>query len=51
MAIVIQLVVGELQLVEGNQLTHPVGARRRGIRVHVDARWRHWVCLACHHPA
>ncbi len=36
MSVVVQLVVGELELVEGDDLLHPVGAAGGGVGVHVD---------------
>lgn len=51
MPILIQLIVGQLQLVEGHNLLHPIGARRWRIRMHMYPRWRYRVRLARHHPA
>ena len=51
MAILIQLIVGELQLVKGDDLLHPLSTLGRGVRVDMDP-WRTvGVCLARHHPA
>lgn len=51
MSIVVKLIVGELQLVEGDELAHPVAARSRGVRVDVDA-WRGYrVRFARYNPA
>ena len=51
MAVLIQLIVGELELVEGDHLLHPLGPLGRGVWVDVDPRGRVGVSLACHHPA
>ena len=37
MAVFIQLIVGELELVEGDDLFHPLSALGGGVWVHVDA--------------
>ncbi len=51
MPIIIELIVGELELVEGHDLFHPGGAFRRRIRMDVYSRRRIRVRLARHHPA
>ena len=51
MAVLIQLIVGELELVEGDDLLHPLGALGGGVRVDVDAGRGVGVSLARHHPA
>lgn len=33
----VQVVVGELEFLEGDELSHPVGSGRWGVRVHVEA--------------
>lgn len=50
MSVVIQLVVGELELVEGEHLLHPLSAFRRGVGVDVDAWGRVGVRLPRHNP-
>lgn len=39
MSVLVQVVVGQLQLVEGYGLFHPVRTRGRGIRVDVEPAW------------
>ena len=51
MAVLIQLIVGELELVEGDDLLHPLGALGGGVWVDVDAGRGVGVSLARHHPA
>ena len=51
MAVFIQLIVGELELVEGDDLFHPLSALGRGVWVHVDPGRGVWVRFARHHPA
>lgn len=51
MSIVIKLIIGEFQLVEGDQLAHPVAARSRGVGVDVDARRGYRVRFARYNPA
>lgn len=51
MAVLVQLVVRQLQLVERDDLLHPCGAGRRRIGMQVDARRRDRIGLAGHHPA
>ncbi len=51
MTIIVQLVVGELELVKGHDLFHPGGAFRRRIRMYVYSRRRIRVRFARHHPA
>ena len=43
-------VVGELELVEGDDLLHPLLPRRRAVRVDVHALRHLRVGLARHHP-
>ncbi len=43
-------VVGELQLVEGDHLLHPLLARRRAVWVDVHPLWHLWVGLASNDP-
>ena len=50
MSLLIQVVVGELEFVEGTWLLHPVGARGRGIRVDVESSRHMGFCLASDHP-
>lgn len=51
MAILVELIVGQLQLVEGHYLLHPVGAGGRRIGMHMNTWRRYGVRLARHHPA
>lgn len=51
MAVFIQLIVGELELVEGDDLFHPLSALGGGVWVHVDPGRGVWVRFARHHPA
>lgn len=51
MAVLVQLVIRQLQLVERDDLLHPCGAGRRRIRMQVDARRRDRIGFAGHHPA
>ena len=44
-------VVGQLELVEGDDLLHPLLAGGRAVRVDVHALRHLRVRLACHHPA
>jgi hypothetical protein len=50
MPVIVQLVVGEFELVEGNGLLHPWSARRRWVWMDVDARWWNWVGFSGHNP-
>lgn len=50
MAIVIQQIVGQLELVEGDNLLHPLGPLGRRVRVVVHAARRGGVCLPGHQP-
>lgn len=50
MALVIQLVVGQFELVEANDLSHPRLARSRRVRVDVHARRDGRIRISCHHP-
>lgn len=47
----VQVVVCQLQLLEGDQLPHPVGPRRWRIRVDVEPSWHGGLSLPRHHPA
>ena len=51
MAVFIQLIVGELELVEGDDLFHPLSALGGGVWVDVDPGRGVGVGLARHHPA
>ena len=51
MSVIVQLVVGKLELVEADHLLHPLGALGGGVGVHVDAGRRVGVRLPRHHPA
>ena len=50
MAVVVELIVGELELVEGDHLLHPLGALGGTVGMDVDPRGGVWVRLAGHHP-
>ena len=50
MSVLVQVVVGELQLVEGDRLLEPVGAGSRAVRVDVEAAGHVRLGLARHHP-
>lgn len=50
MSIVVQLVVGQLELVKGDNLLHPLGSGGRRVRVDVHPGRRHGVSLASDHP-
>ena len=50
-AVVVQLVVGQLELVKGDDLFGPLGAFGRRVRMNVDPRRRVGVRFARHHPA
>lgn len=45
-AIVVQEVVGQLELVEGHDLPHPLGALGRGVRMEVNAARSRRLCPA-----
>lgn len=47
----IQVVVGELQLLEGHELPHPVRSSGRRVRVHIQPARHGGFCLPSHHPA
>ena len=47
----VQVVVRQLQLLEGDQLPHPVGPSGRRIRVDVEPSWHGGLRLPRHHPA
>lgn len=49
-AVFIQQVVGQLELVEGDDLLHPLGPLGRRVRVVVDTARRGGVCLPGHQP-
>ena len=51
MSVLVQLIVGEFELIEGDHLFHPLGSFSRGVGVDVDPRGGVWVGLPCHHPA
>lgn len=46
----VQVVVGELQLLEGDQLPHPVRPGSRRVRMHVESAWHGGLGLASHRP-
>lgn len=49
-AVVVQLMIGQLQLVEADHLLHPMRSRGRRIRVNVHPGRRKRICLAGDHP-
>ena len=49
--VLVQLVVGQLELVEGDHLLHPLRPLGGRVGVHVDPGRRVGVSLARHHPA
>ena len=51
MAVLVQLIVGEFELVEGDHLLHPLGSFRGGVGVDMDARGGVGVGLSSHDPA
>lgn len=51
MSIIIQLVIGEFELIEGHDLFHPMGSFGWGIWMNVNPGWRVWISLSCHNPA
>ena len=51
MSVLVQLIVGEFELIEGDDLLHPLGPLGGGVGVDVDPGRRVGVCLAGHHPA
>lgn len=50
MAVLVQCVVGELELEEGDRLLHPVGPRGRRVGVEVGPAWRLGLRFSCHLP-
>lgn len=46
----VQVVVGQLQLLEGDQLPHPVRPRGRGVRMDVEPPGHSGLCLPGHRP-
>lgn len=49
-AIFIQLIVCELELIKRDDLFHPCVSRCRWIWMHMNAWWRYWICFACYNP-
>lgn len=49
-AVLIRDVVGQFELVEGDDLLHPLFPRRRTVGVDVHPFWHFRICLAGHHP-
>lgn len=47
----IEVVVGELELLEGNQLPHPVGTSSRGVGMNVQPPGHGRLCFPRHRPA
>lgn len=50
MALVVQLVVGQLEFVKANDLSHPRLTRSRRVRVDVHTWGYGWIRISCHHP-
>lgn len=50
MALVIQLIVGELELVKADHLSHPGVPRGEWVRVDIDPGWHGRVGIPRHHP-
>lgn len=50
MALVIQFIVGELQLVKADHLSHPSFPGGRRVRMNVHPRWHRGVSITRHHP-
>lgn len=50
MSLVVQLVVGEFELVEADHLPHPGVSRGQRVRVDVGPRGDGGVCVSRHHP-
>lgn len=46
----VQVVVGELEFLEGDQLPHPVRSRGRGVRVHIKTAGHGRLRFAGHGP-
>lgn len=46
----VQVVVGQLQLLEGDELPHPVRARGGRVRVNVESSGHGGLCLPGHRP-
>lgn len=50
MALIIQFVVGKLQLVEADHLPHPSLPRGRRVGMNIHPWWHRRVSITCHHP-
>lgn len=50
MSLVVQFIVGELELVEADHLPHPGVPWGQRVRVDVGPRRHRGVCVPCHHP-
>lgn len=50
MSVIVQLIVREFQLVEGNRLLHPVGSVRRAIGMYVDSGGWDRICSTSNYP-
>lgn len=46
----VQVVVGELEFLEGDELPHPMRSSGRRVRVHVEAARHGRLRFACHRP-
>lgn len=46
----VQVVVGELEFLEGDKLSHPVGSGGWGVRVHIKATRHGRLCFASYGP-
>lgn len=50
MSLIVQFIVGQLEFVEANNLSHPGVSRSQGIRVYVNPWGHRGVSIASHHP-
>lgn len=50
MALIIQFVVGQLQLVEADHLPHPSLPRGRRVRMNIHPGRHRGISIPCHHP-
>jgi hypothetical protein len=46
----VQVVVGKLEFLEGDKLSHPVGPGGRRVWVHIEAAWHRRLGFASHRP-
>lgn len=50
MSLIVQLIVGQLELVKTNHLSHPGVSRSQGVWVYINPRRHRGVGIASHHP-